>query len=79
MSISKKNKDLQQEKSNLASKKENYHKLGEEAENKIKSMVKHSPDNKEIFEQEEYIEQLEMIGNPAKDALESYKSGLEKK
>ena len=74
----KKNKDLQQEKANLASKKESYHKLGKEAENKIKSMVKHTPDTKDIFEKEEYIEQLQMIGNPAKEALESYKSALKK-
>ena len=74
----KKNKDLQQEKANLASKKESYHKLGKEAENRIKSMVKHSPDTKDIFGQEEYVEQLQMIGNPAKEALESYKSSIKK-
>ncbi len=41
-------------------------------------MVKHTPDTKDIFEKEEYIEQLQMIGNPAKEALESYRSALKK-
>ena len=72
------NRDLQKEKDTLIKNKNNYHKLGKGAENKIKSLVKHSPKEKDIFNSTEYIEQLDLIGSPAKEALIDYNLSLKK-
>ena len=72
------NRDLQEEKATLIKNKNNYHKLGKGAENKIKSLVKHSPKEKDIFNSTEYIEQLDLIGSPAKEALIDYNLSLKK-
>ena len=76
--LKKINRDLQEEKATLIKNKNNYHKLGKEAENKIKSLVKHSPKEKDIFNSTEYIEQLDFIGSPAKEALIGYNLSLKK-
>ncbi len=71
------NKELQEEKEKLHNNKDSYHKLGKDAENKIKKFVEKNGKNLPNLS-EESKKELDNITNPAIKAYNIYKNNVDK-